>query len=80
MLANFSDQEACCPLAKNPEVTRQILISNYDDVNRKRFAPMRLWPFMKEKERMKIFKPLGYHFFSRFCVLRADRTPIQLFC
>ena len=35
---------------------------------------------LEEKERMKIFKPLGYHFFSRFCVLRADRTPIQLFC
>ena len=32
VLAYFSDQEACCPLAKNPEVSRQILISNYDDV------------------------------------------------
>ena len=67
-------------MAKNLEVTRQILISNYDDVKSETLRPYEAVAFMKEKERMKIFKPLGYHFFSRFCVLRADRTPIQLFC
>ena len=65
MLANFSDQEACCPLAKNPEVTRQILISNYDDVKSETLRPMRLWPFMKEKDvGLKIFKPLGIIFLA----------------
>ena len=50
VLANFSDQEACCPLAKNPEVTRQILISNYDDVKSETLRPYEAVAFY-ERER-----------------------------
>ena len=50
VLANLSDQEACCPLAKNPEVTRQILISNYDDVKSETLRPYEAVAFY-ERER-----------------------------
>ena len=50
VLANFSDQETCCPLAKNPEVTRQILISNYDDVKSETLRPYEAVAFY-ERER-----------------------------
>ena len=41
---------ACCPLAKNPEVTRQILISNYDDVKSETLRPYEAVAFY-ERER-----------------------------
>ena len=50
-------------MAKNPEVTRQILISNYDDVKSETLRPYEAVAFYERERADEIFKPLGYHFF-----------------